>query len=178
MTENTHNNLSQMVKRLKTADTKYASIVKGVQIIYWIIIPMYLILIGIDIYKKDPINEILGSSGMLLGMLIFVFLMRYYSKTYSKVDYSLPTLLMLKQAAYRYQPFQWQAIWALMALVLIDAGLVFRDQATLNFWQTQIWFVPVIIVSIIGGLIWWYVRYKPLRDGALALIKEIEGEVE
>jgi hypothetical protein len=178
MTKNTHDNISNMVDDLKNADTKYANIVKGVQMLYWIIIPIYVILIGIHIFNKAPIPEILGSCCMLLGMVMFAFLMRHYYKTYSKVDYSLPTLLMLKQAAYRYKPFQRQAIWALLAIIMVDLGLSFMNHAESDFWHTQMWFIPLIIVSIIGGLIWWYVRYKPIRDGALKLIKEIEEEVE
>lgn len=178
MTKNTYSNLSKMVDDLKNADTKYANIVKGVQVIYWIIIPIYMILIGVHIFNKAPIPEILGTCCMLVGMVIFAFLMRHYYKTYSKVDYSLPTLLMLKQAAYRYKPFQRQAIWALLAIIMIDLGLSFMNYAEFNFWNTQMWFLPLIGLSVIGGLIWWYVRYRPLRNGALALIKEIEGDLE
>jgi hypothetical protein len=61
---------------------------------------------------------------------------------------------------------------------MVDLGLSFMNHSESDFWHTQMWFIPLIIVSIIGGLIWWYVRYKPIRDGALKLIKEIEEEVE
>ncbi|WP_297090845.1 hypothetical protein [uncultured Draconibacterium sp.] len=176
MTESTENNLNKLIQRLKNADSKYANIVKGVQAIYWVLVPLYLILIVIHLFNNDPFTEVIGSACFLSGMLIFAFLMRYYYKTYSKVDYSLPTLQMLKKAAYRHKLFQWQALWALLAILFIDAGLVLNHTGDGNIWQTQIWFAPVLGLSFLVGVIWWYIQFKPLRDQALTLIAEIEGD--
>lgn len=177
MTDKTFKNLSQLTQRLKNSDTNYARIVKGIQVMYWVLIPVYIVLTLIHIFDESRLTDILGGSCMVISMLIFALLMRHYYKEYNFVDYSQPTLIMLKKAAYRYQPFQKQAIWALVAILVMGFGL------TLNNWEfnplkTIIPFGILMVVSVIVGLIWWYFRYKPLRDDAMALIRDIEGDLE
>ena len=42
------------------------------------------------------------------------FIFNKYHKEYNNVDYALPTLLMLKKAAYRYYPFRNETKWAIV----------------------------------------------------------------
>ena len=175
MTETIQNNLNELIKDLKKTDSNYANIVKGIEIVYWIIIPLFLVLTLRHVFQNVPIMQTVGSLFILISLFILAFLMRYYSKYHSKVDYSLPTLQMLKKAAYRYKPFQKQTLWVLLALILMDIGLVLKDLPTRSFLQTQIFFGSSLALGVIGGLIWWYIRFKPLRDGALKLIRDIEG---
>lgn len=83
---------------------------------------------------------------------------------------------MLKNAAYRYKPFQLKSIWVLIAILLIDTGLIIQSKIDDSFGDEQIFFFGAIFIGLAIGLIIWYFKYKPLRDNALRLIDEIEGE--
>jgi H+/gluconate symporter-like permease len=168
--------LSELTQRLKKEDKQYSNLSKRVQIIYWVLIPIYLAMVVLHFFEDARIDDIIGSTCFMLAMLIFALFFRYYYKKYKHVDYSQPTLTMLKKAAYRYQPFQLESLWLLLALVLIDVGLCLNHSLNFDVIQVQIYFIGTLIVAILIGFLVWYVRYKPIRDAALALIREIEKD--
>jgi len=176
-TNNTNaTNLAEFTENMKNTDSRYAQIVKGVQLIYYIIIPVYIISMVIQLFTHSSLFEVGGTFCILLSMLIFALLLRNYYKEYKHVDYAQPTLIMLKNAATRYKPFRRKSLWVLLAILFLGAGMVFNN---IDFDIIIVISVygGVMLVSAIAGLIWWYVRYKPLRDAALQLIAEIEEAV-
>ncbi|MCG6186818.1 hypothetical protein [Maribellus maritimus] len=179
-TDNENSNytdLNPLISKLKKEDTNYAVIVRAVQFMYWIFVPF----IGIMTVREymDSSNVIAIISGVC-NMLAFTGLalsFRKYYYEYKFVDYSLPTIQMLKKAVHRYQPFQKKSIRVLVPLILIDVALTLdwmEDDTSLFF--TQAFFWGAILFGVIIGLILWYVRYKPIRDEAQRLVREIEGE--
>lgn len=176
MTTNKTNNanLLNLTEKLKREDTRYAQISKRFQIVYWVLVVVYITIIIIDAVKQASVIELAGSTCFLLAMLIFAVFFRHYSKEYNKVDYALPTLLMLKQAAYRYRPFDRKQLWVLMAILLSDAGLTLGKEYYVDVIWVHIGFLGAVLVGVLIGLAFWYTRYKPLRDGALQLISDIE----
>jgi len=66
--------------------------------------------------------------------------------------------------------------WILLAVILIDAGLSLNTSLSFEFISVQVYFLGAIVLATIIGLLFWRVRYKPLRDAALYLIREINGE--
>lgn len=176
MTTNNTNttNISAFIENMKNADSRYAQIVKAVQVIYYVIIPVYLIMMVVQIFSNASVYVIAGSGCFLISLTIFALLLRNYYKEYNSVDYALPTLLMLKKAAKRYQPFPLKSLWALLAIIIMAAGLALNNME-FDTLRVILSFVGIMILSVIGGLIWWYSKYKPLRDGARKLIREIEN---
>ncbi len=169
--------LPELTEKLQKKDKHYSNISKRLQIFYWILIPIYLTLIIIHIFENSPVADIIGSGFFLLGMLTFALLFRNYYKTYKSVDYAQPTLVMLKKAADRYKPFQTKALWALLGIAFIDAGLAFGSRFDLHdMWRVQAIFWGSVLIAMAIGLIVWKINYKPLRDAALSLIKELEDE--
>lgn len=166
-------NLTQIITRLKNEDDRYAALSKRMQIIYWILILIFMTLIILQIVQKDPVVDIISSTCYLFAMLLFALFFQYLYKEYKYVDYSQPTLIMLKKAAYRYKPFQLKALWTLLAILLMDAGLSLNTSLDFKFIYIQACFLGVIVIAIVIGLLYWRVRYKPLRDTALELIREI-----
>ena len=165
-------NLGEFTSNLKSKDDKYANLCKTLQIIYWVLIPIYLIEMVVQVFENKPLVDIIGSLCLLFAMLMFAMLFRYYSKDYKNVDYSQPTLIMLKKAAYRYVPFRLSALWALLGVILVY--LSFYITSSMPYWVSKLLIVGVGLGIIIGMIIWW-IRYKPLYDGARKLIREIEG---
>ncbi len=168
--------LPELTEKLIKKDKQYASMSKRLQIMYWILLPVYFILILVHIIDGSPVKDVLGSGFFLLAMLNFALLFRYYHKTYNTVDYSQPILLMLKKAVARYQPYQVKTLWALLGIVFVDLGLVFNSSLGFDVIWVQLVFGGTVLVSIGIGLRIWRVSYKPLRDAARAMIREIEGE--
>ena len=169
-------NLEEIIGKLKKADDRYATLCKGIQILYWVLIPIYIVLVIRQIVVGSPVVDIVGSLCYLSAMLIFAFFFMNYYKEYKYVDYSQPTLVMLKKAAYRYQPFQFKTLWVLLAVLLIDAGLGINASHSFELVSEQAYYLGVIVVAMLIGHLIWRVRYKPLRDATLGLIREITGE--
>jgi small-conductance mechanosensitive channel len=168
-------NLPELTTKLKKEDEKYATLSKRIQVIYWVLIPIYLIMIVVYIIDNAGINYIAGSVCFVVAMLIFALLFRNYQKEYNNVDYSEPTLIMLQKAAYRYKPFQLKTLWALLAIVIMDIGLSLSASEHMGFARIQFIFLGTISIAIIIGLIIWNYKYRPLRDKALKLINEINN---
>ena len=173
--ETNNQELNNFIYRLRNADLRYASLSKALQIIYWVLIAIYLVLLGVHIAYKEPVIEIIGSICFLCGMFVFVLVFRTYTKEYQSIDYALPTLVMLKKAVYRYQPFQ-RTLWiVLIAVLFFDAGLSCQATTLSGFIWLQVAFFCTMFGAVLVGLWIWRIRYKPLRDEALRLIHDIEA---
>jgi len=169
-------NLDKLISNLKKEDEQYAGLSKRMQYLYWIMSLIFIFVIVIQIFGKVHVVYIIGNICFLFAMLIFGLLFKYYYREYKYVDYSQPTLVMLKKAAYRYKPFQLKTLWAVLSLLLVDAGLSLNTSLGFNFIWIQVFYLGIVVLSAIIGLLIWRARYKPVRDAALSLIREIDGE--
>ncbi|WP_321344883.1 hypothetical protein [uncultured Draconibacterium sp.] len=168
-------NLSKLTGKLKKEDRQYATIVKAIQIFYWIFIPLFIVRTIRSYTDSHSINDLLSGVALVIGFLIIALTFRKYYKEYQYVDYSLPTLEMLKKAAYRYQPFQKRGLWIIPGLLLMDMGLTFEGFGEgKSVLDSQIFFLGSILFGVVIGLVIWYFKYKPLRDKILEMVKEIE----
>ncbi|TDN96731.1 hypothetical protein [Sunxiuqinia elliptica] len=168
--------LPELTEKLIKKDKQYASMSKRFQILYWIFLPVFLIIIIVEIINGIPLKDIIGNVFFLLAILNSALLFRFYYKAYNTVDYSQPTLLMLKKAVARYQPLQLRTLWTLLGIGFVDLGLVFNSSLGFDLIRVQMAFLALVVVSMGIGLVIWWVSYKPLRDAARAMIREIEGE--
>lgn len=174
-TKNGKFNLDQLLGKLKKEDRNYSNLCKRLKIVYWIFIPLYTLMAILIYIETKETNDLIGGFCLVGAFVIFAFVMGSYQKEYKNVDYSLPTLLMLKKAAIRYQPFRAKSILAFAAFFLMDAGFNLSSHFKLSSINIHIVFIGLFIAAIIIGLVIWYFKYKPLRDNALANIAEIEG---
>lgn len=170
------NGFDKLIVKLKTEDARYATLSRAIQIIYWIFIPLFFLITILEYTETRESDQLIGGALFILSFLIFAIFFGNYYKEYKYVDYSLPTIQMLKKAAYRYKPFQLKALWVLLAIVLMDGGLTFKREFNETVLDVQIYFISLMVVAVIVGLIIWYFKYKPLRDEALKLIAELENE--
>jgi H+/gluconate symporter-like permease len=169
-------NLDQLVSKLKTEDTRYARIVKGFQVVYWIFIPLYSLLTILTYVETGNIKDLIGGMCYVISFLIFALVFGKFYKKYKYVDYSLSTIEMLKEAADRYKPFKFKTLWIVIGLLFIDAGLCLNSSLNFPVLKVQVSYLGLLIVAVIIGLIIWAIKYKPLRDNALSLVAEIEGD--
>jgi len=178
MNDNNHNssnNLSNLITDLKKKDNNYSNVCKRMKYVYWAISLLYLVIITREVFDKEPITDIISAVCFLGGMLSFAWLFNKYQNEYKSVDYSLPTLFMLKKALNRYQPFTLRTVWVIPGVLLVGAGLSLKSSSFGDVWITQLCFWGLMLVSTFVGWVVWYYKYKPLRDHTQALISEIES---
>ena len=173
---NNYLDFEHLLGKLKKEDTNYSSLSKALLIIYLIMIPLYIVITALEYFETKDVFQIVGGACFVISFSVFAIFFRIYYKEYKYVDYSLPTIQMLKKAAYRYKPFQLRTLWILPALVLMDLGLYFTSSFDIIGIKAHLYFIALMFLSIIAGIIVWYFKYKPIRDNALKLIKELEGE--
>ncbi len=166
--------IHQLVSKLKNEDQKYSNLSRRMQVMYMVLIPVYLFLIIVHIIDGSSGFEILSSICFLLGMVSFAVLFHNYHKEYKLVDYSQPTVLMLKKAVNRYQPITKRTIWTIPGILFIGAGLSLKTSLGETIIIQVIFWVSMVLAIFIG-LLWWKKRYKPIRDSALAMLRELEN---
>lgn len=166
--------MTDFTNNLKEQDLQYARVSQRVKIIYWVLIPLYMMMIARHLAEKSPLMEIMGSICFLLAMLSFALIFSHFQKTYRNVDYSLPTVDMLKEAACRYKPFYPKRLWILVPVLLIDAGLSLNSSLGFDLLWIQVTFLSAVVIALGIGYMMWRTKYKPIRDTAHYLIQEIE----
>jgi glucan phosphoethanolaminetransferase (alkaline phosphatase superfamily) len=177
MIKNTNNTeVGSLLEKLKAEDERYFRISKSFRMIYFILIPVYVLITAANFFVSKDLLQLFSGVCFIISMVIFVWVFTWFYKSYKNIDYSVPTITMLRQAAKRYKPFQLNTLWLLLALLLMDAGLVFNISLSFSFVQVQVWFLGAVLVAICIGFVVWYVKYKPLRDHALRLIRELSNE--
>lgn len=169
--------LQNLMSRLKKSDEHYSQLSKRLQIFYFILVPVYLLMLGRDIATGSETHEIIGSLFFLSGMVVFALIFRSFSKSYRDVDYSLPTLQMLEKAVVRYTPFYNKFGAAMLAIAFVGGGLFFRSPSGESPWGILIAFGVALLMGMGVGLAIWWVKYKPLRDDALEIIKKIKEDL-
>ncbi|MPQ46942.1 hypothetical protein GCQ56_07925 [Marinifilum sp. N1E240] len=167
--------LDQLLVKLKKEDNNYSNLCKRLKLMYWILIPIYTLMAIVTYLETMEMNNLISGFSFVGAFLIFALVMGSYQKEYKSVDYALPTLLMLKKAAARYHPFRPKTLWALLAILLMYAGISSRSDIDSHSFFHPLVFSIVMIAAVIIGLIVWYFKYKPLRDHALANIADLEG---
>jgi len=173
---NNNINLDQLVAKLQKEDKTYGNLYKILKVVYWVYIPIYL-LITVSIYiDSAEIKDLFGGLSIIISFIIFALILGNYQKDFKNANYALPTLLMLKNAASRYRPFQLKALWAFLAILFMDLGFSIISFTKNHIIKIQFFVFGIMLISILIGLIIWYIKHKPLRDNALRLVAEIEGE--
>ncbi|MDY0279940.1 MAG: hypothetical protein RBR35_05190 [Salinivirgaceae bacterium] len=112
--------LDQLVGNLRNEDHRYSRISRSFQIVYWSFIPLYTIVTILHYSETKEFNALIGGACFVASFVIFAIFFGKFHKEYKSVDYSLPTLTMLKAAAYRYKPFPLRTIWIFLAVLFMD----------------------------------------------------------
>jgi len=175
-------NLDKLIGNLKKEDALSLKFSLSIQWLMWPTAILYLVMVIFIFDFSEPWYKPTGGLMVMLSLVIFAFYFRNRFRAFKMIDYGLPTTEVLAKAVKRYQAFQWPTLFLLIPLILEDIGLCFFSLdfsghsdtlAHVIKWQV-IFFVSLAIGFLIGYIVWW-IRQKPLRDRALALIKEIES---
>lgn len=168
-------NITNLISSLKEKDSNYSRLSKNLKYVYYALVPVYIILTIVELSVEYNIYILVKGVCFTLAMSIFAIVFTIFQKKYGNVDYSEPTLTMLKKAASRYKIFKKETWWALVSVLLIDVGMTFEPHLEESFWEFQFIYLGVFLIAYGIGVAIWYKKYKPLRADALNLIKEIEA---
>ncbi len=177
MTQNEINNgLGQLVSRLKKEDAGYARKVRRILIYWGIYFLIRSFLVIPDSVENKNIYELISELIYVFSFLIIVLSYIRICKIHKNVNYSLPTILMLKEVVERYHPFSILTIWNVIAVIMVDVAFTLGEIDHFSILKSQLIFSGLVLVVATVSLIYWHIKYKPISNAALKLIKEIEGE--
>jgi hypothetical protein len=174
--------LETLIGRLKTEDARNLKMMLNMQSLMWGIAAMYVFIFALKFILTTPWYEKLGGFLILAAFIAFALLFRNYYKEYKSLDYGIPTIEMLTKAASRHGLFQRRGLYILAPLILegIGLNLMMYDgfpklEPLYRILYFQMSFFFVMVIAFLVGYIIWKKRQKPLRDHALALLKEFES---
>lgn len=175
-------NMELFTSKLKKEDEYNLKISKTFFSIYIGFIGFYFIIIIINLFFDRGLIQVLSQILYILSFVAFVLIFRDNLKIFKKIDYSLPLAEMLNAVVKRYHLKLGYLLILLIPIVLMDGGL------TLSFYEdleplsplnrvliVQAFYIPVMAISALIGILIWRHKQKPLRDKALELLKELEN---
>ncbi|BDX38174.1 hypothetical protein CYCD_15290 [Tenuifilaceae bacterium CYCD] len=176
-----NNDMDSLIANLRKEDSRNLKLMRNFKWIYLVMIVLYALLMVVNPDPDLELHHRLTGVCYVVAFGLFVLIFRKYHKEYSEVDYSLPVVEMLTKAAKRYK-FRWKSILICMpSIILIDIGVVLSDffaipeidwSSIINF---QLIYFGLMIISGFAGYIIWRVRQKPLYEGAMQLLKELQN---
>ncbi len=181
---NSQNNigLDSLISGLRSEDSRNEKMTRRFQWLYWALLPIYVFFLIFNPGGEHSALDRVGFGCYAVAFAAFAIFFRIYSKEYKNVDYSIPTIEMLKKAAYRYKLFHKRLLFILIPVLLVGVGTGITssnfntsENAFNDFLISQAMYLGAISIGFCIGVIIWYNRSKPLRDHALDLIKEIES---
>ncbi len=168
--------LPQFINKLKRFDKKARILYNGTKVFYLIIIAFFLLVILLPVFFEDKgfldrvfVNGLLTIAGLII---IYIYL-HYRGKDYKNIDYSQTTYEMLKKTSERYKPFLTKDLWVLPGLTLMSIGISLNSH--MGFWKHELLFWGIVLAAGCLGFIYWYFKWKPLKENADRLIREIES---
>lgn len=174
-------NMDSLIVGLRKEDSRNLKLMRNFKWIYLVMIIMYALLMVVNPDPDLEMHHRLSGICYVIAFGLFVLIFWKYHKEYSEIDYTLPVVEMLNKAAKRYK-FRWKSILiCIPSVILIDVGVVLSDFfATLEVdWSSiinfQLIYFGLMTISGFVGYIIWRTRQKPLYDGAMQLLKELEG---
>lgn len=170
--------LESFIRGLKTEDERNLKMMQNMQNFIWGVATIYFLISIFNVFLQVPWYKSFGAFILLLVFIGYGLRSRIYKRKMEPIDYGIPTIEMLKKAAYRYrlQIFRGNVIIEITLILLVDIGICLMLYGTIfSFLFIQGFFVFVSAVTFLVGYIIWKKRQKPLRDHALTLLKEIQS---
>ncbi len=172
--------LEQLVRGLKKEDTRHLGLTKMFEWIMWLFAPFYFLIFVLGMIIDHPEIDKVGFLFFSLGFLAFALFFNSLHKEYKSVYYGVSTMEMLRKAADRYALWQTKTYLTIIPVLLIALGFSFVAQKFFPFANQAVrilvGFGSILLVTFCSGLVGYFIwrkRQKPLRDKALALLREM-----
>ncbi|RPH31359.1 MAG: hypothetical protein EHM93_13815 [Bacteroidales bacterium] len=168
--------------KLKKEDEYNLNISKSFFWIYIGFIGLYSIMMIVNIIFDRGFIRMFSQIFFILSFVSFILIFRYNLKIYKKIDYTLPLSEMLSAVVKRYQLRLGHFLIILIPIILMDAGLTltfYEDLSPMNplyrVLIVQVFYIPIMVISALIGILIWRKKQKPLKDRAIQLLEELES---
>lgn len=174
-----NDDMDALIANLKTEDSRNLNLMRNMKWIYFVLLFVYILLMVVN-PDFDLIHRISGIC-YVIAFALFALIFRKYHREYSEIDYSLPIFDMLTKAAKRYKMTVKNILIAMPSVILIDIGLTLSDiHASTENQLERIVLIQIFYFSAMGisgfiGYLIWRKRQKPLYDGAIQMLKDLEN---
>lgn len=172
--------MDALLLKLKNEDFRQTKQMKNFKWMYFGMIIFYSLLLIVNPDPELALHHRISGLCYVISFGFFWLFFRKYHKKFNQIDYSLPLSEMLEKAANRYKNKIKNYLILIPPLVLLDIGLTISFSYRLasmgimnRIFLVQAIFVPVMLISGFIGYLVWRKRQKPLRDGVLKILKEL-----
>ncbi|MFZ5941479.1 MAG: hypothetical protein ACOYXB_12980 [Bacteroidota bacterium] len=175
--------MDTLIKGLQNEDTRNQKMTRNFKWFLTVMVVVYTLLMVVNPDRELEWHHRLTGFCYVAAFALFALLFRKYNKEYSQVDYSVSSCELFKAAAERYKFKMSRLLSVLPSILLIDAGLtisfLFRRESFNRvediFWIQLVYF-SVMGLAFFAGYLIWRIREKPLRDGALKILKDLNED--
>jgi len=172
--------MDTLLANLRNEDKRTLRTMKNMRWLYFAMIIIYTLLMVVNPDPELQIHHRISGLCYVLSFAIFALIFQKYNKEFSSIDYSLSSSEMFRKAAERYNLNFKRYLVVIPPLLLIDAGLTISEyyrwttvDPVVLILITQAIYLGVILIGWFIGYLIWRKRQKPLRDGALQILKEL-----
>jgi len=175
-------NIDNIIIELKEKDSYYSILYKRMSYIYGIFAIVFLFFLALRPYSDITLGERIGGICAFGAMTIFFFLFKHEHNKFSRLDYSLSILELLKNARERHRLGGTKWIYLTAAVLLMDISVTKpffpdipgRSSQLFSFVFTDhILYLSAIGISFLIGILVWVVKYKPLLKNIDSMIHDL-----
>jgi hypothetical protein len=166
--------------KLKNEDARTLRKMKNFKWLFIIMVIVYALLLVINPDPELQFHVRISGLCYTVAFAFFAFIFRKYYIEFRRIDYSLSSSEMFSQAADRYNLTLTRYFIVLPSLILVDIGLTISEyyrwtsiEPLNRILIVQAIFIPVLLISGFIGYLVWRKRQKPIREGALQMLKEL-----
>jgi len=179
---NPFTDMDRFIGGLQKEDNRNLKMTRNFKWVMWVLVTLYAFVFLFNPDKEITLTQRIGGLCYVIAFAIFGLIFRKFNIEYKSVDYGVPVVEMLTLAAKRYNMFQRKLMLIIAPILLVDAGMVLvlmnhsgMKSITEVILLVQEILVPSLLIGLTIGVFIWRKRQKPLRDAAMAMLKEIES---
>ncbi len=185
----TPDEIQTLTDDLKREDRKYKETMKGAELVGWsvaVIMAVAHVIILLLPGEESMLRNIYLGVSYVIAFSIYALYFKYLKNSYDKIDYSMPTLDMLKKVAKNKTFFKPRTIVLFIPslIIAINVSISISSRFNIGLFQSDILnllfviacFILLIAISGFVGYIKQNKKHKPYRNRALALIEDIEKD--
>lgn len=175
--------METLINSLKSEDSRNQKMTRNFKWFLTVMVVVYTLLLVVNPDRELEWHHRLTGFCYVAAFALFALLFRKYNREYRQVDYSVSSFELFKAAAERYKFRKRRLLSVLPSILLIDAGMtmsfLFREESisrTETMLWTQLVYFSLMGLAVFAGYLIWRIREKPLREGALQMLKDLSEE--
>lgn len=175
-------NIDTLIQKLKSKDLEFKKALKILQIFFFLLIIIYMLIFIFIPYSGININHRIGGGCYILAFTLFAFHFRSKLKRYTNINYSDSVFEVYKAAEKRYRFWQNNKLSSVIAIILLDVGTYFiaikyfSDKLSLTqiFIGVQAFYFISVGIGFVFGFFKWKKEIRPVWISIKLLLKDFD----